>query len=198
MPRDNDWGETLIALNAVEQYRQAGLKYGLLENYGTVEEPWLYTHNVNIGNLFYVVLDGLGVTSLVGKQTFTLLIFSGGMFLVYLCVATYSKSNLTAILVLSLFCLDYRNVLSFGYNALRAWHWTALFGMLYFGRNWQEGPRRCVRWLPLLAVCFIAFGCGYDFYLILHCPPCVVCFFSPAMTGKERGRGSVHSAAEIC
>lgn len=166
MPRDNEWGETMIALHAVDQYRAVGMKWGLIENFGTIEAPLLYTHNVNIGNIFYVLLDSAGVTTFAGKQLGTLVVFCIGLFFVHLCVAKYTASQWCGIVTLALFCLDYRNVLSFGYNALRAWHWFALFGLLYAVRLWQEGDRPRLARCLLVITAFAAFGCGYDFYLI--------------------------------
>jgi hypothetical protein len=166
IPCDTDCGETLIAQDQVRQYRVNGIKYGLVQ-YHAPDGDRLYTHSVHIGAIVFVLLDAAGVHPFWAKQIVTLSAFGLGLLYVFLATAYYSRSSLGGLIVLLLFCLNYEQVLSFGLNALRAWHWLALFGLAFHtGRLVLEPRPRPIDRIAILALSVIAFGIGYDFWFI--------------------------------
>ena len=86
LPCRTDCGETILAHQYISNYERDGWKYALLENQGTTEKLLLYTHNVNIGGLYYLFLDLIGVDTFIAKQIFVLLIFAIGLLYVFLSV----------------------------------------------------------------------------------------------------------------
>ncbi len=175
-----DCGETFIALHQVDNFRIYGLRYGLLEDHAvheSQEDPaFLYTHNVNLGSLWYIALEVIGVGSMEVKQLATIVIFALGLLYAYLAVSRISGSQALGLVALALLATEYRLVLAFATNALRAWHWIALFGLLFHAYAVGAAPsdRRGTRLHFLgLAVCvLIAFGIGYEFYFTA-----IVCAF---------------------
>ena len=164
----SDCGETLIADDAVARFKQEGLKFGLIQNHGTASAPTLYTHNVHIGALVHVGLYAIGIESFHGRQLFTLLAFAIGLLYIFLTCQVYSGSNVLALIVLSLFCTSYWGVLGFAFNALRAWHFLAIFATLFHLRGLFQEPdkRRIGHIIGLVVAASIAFGCGYDLWVI--------------------------------
>ena len=106
-PFDKDLGETYLAVRQGKYFQETGFRYGLLENLGTIEDPLLYTHNVNLGGLTYSLLEAVGIHSFSVKQIFTIFVFCAGLWLIYLTVYAYSQSYLAALVVLILFSIDY-------------------------------------------------------------------------------------------
>ena len=167
VPCETDCGETIIAQDQVTLYRLNGLKHGLIQYDTLTTGDVLYTHNVHIGAVMFVLLDVAGVRPFWGKQLVTLSAFGLGLLYVFGAVTYYSKSSVGGLMVLLLFCLDYEHVLSFGLNALRAWHWLALFGLVFHvGRLMLEPRPRALDGLAVLVLSAVAFGIGYDFWLI--------------------------------
>lgn len=170
VPCATNCGETFDALQYVSNYRLYGLRFGLLQDMATSPlpqaRPFLYTHNVNLGGLVFVALDALGVRTLSGKQLFTLLGFGLGLLYVFKAVTAHTRSPLIGFCTLVLFIVDYEHVLSFGLNALRAWSWLALFGLLYHGgRIAGASEARARDRIALFVFAAVAFGIGYDFWI---------------------------------
>jgi hypothetical protein len=172
IPCAADCGETFLALQDARNYRTYGLKYGLLQDLSTTPNlsarPFLYTHNVHIGGIFFVFLEAIGITSIWGKQLVTLLGFGVGLYYVFRTTAYYSRSQWLGLGILFLFCLEYHHVFRFGLHALRAWHWLALCGLLFHvGRlGLQPGPKSWGDRLAITIFAILSFGIGYDFTLI--------------------------------
>ena len=167
MPCETDCGETIIAQDQVALYRLNGFKYGLIQYDSLPTGDQLYTHNVHIGAIVFVLLDAIGVRPFWAKQIVTLAAFGLGLVYVFRATAYFSQSSLGGLIVLLLFCFDYEHVLSFGLNALRAWHWLALFGLAFhIGRLMLEPRPRAIDCTAILALSAIAFGVGYDFWII--------------------------------
>ena len=150
------------------------MRFGLMEDLATAREPesrpFLYTHNVNIGNLIFTAAEALGVSSITGKQLITLAAFLIGMFYVYFSVLLFTRSNVTALLTIAMLVLDYAHVGSFGLNALRAWHWIGLFGPLFHtARLCGLGglSSRILQSAALFVTTSVAFGIGYDFFCVV-------------------------------
>lgn len=189
MPCETDCGETIIAQDQVALYRLNGFKYGLIQYDTLPTGDQLYTHNVHIGAIVFVLLDAVGVRPFWAKQLVTLAAFGLGLLYVFRATAYYSKSSLGGLIVLLLFCLDYEHVLSFGLNALRAWHWLALFGLVFhIGRLMLEPRPRAIDYMAILALSAIAFGIGYDFWLMCASVAGLIVLLSihaaPATAGK--------------
>jgi len=81
-------GETFGALHHVDNYNIYGFRLGLLEDFSTSPvinaHPYLYTHNVNIGSIIYVLLESVGITSINAKIYFTIFISLIGLIYIYL------------------------------------------------------------------------------------------------------------------
>lgn len=172
IPCISDCGETFISQLYARNYRLFGFDYGLVEDHATsplaAAHPYYYTHNVNLGGLFYTLLEIGGVQSFVAKQFFVLLIFGVGLFYIYLATAYHSRSRLLALTVLLIACTDFGLFLSFGIHALRVWSWLAIFGLLlHVGRLAYE--IRTPRWVDYFGIFIfgaIAFGIGYEFWIV--------------------------------
>jgi hypothetical protein len=165
-------GEAFDALQYVENFRLYGFTYGLIQDMATspvlAGHPFLYTHNVNLAGILFVLLDAVGVTALWAKQLLTLAAFAGGLYYVYRATAYHSRSVLLGGVALLLFATDYEHVLSFGLNPLRAWHWLVIFGLLFHVGRLAGDVQRVERTDQLLTLVFatLAFGIGYDFWII--------------------------------
>lgn len=172
VPCVQDCGETFIAQHAVVNYRLYGVKYGLLQDHATIPEPdrhpFLYTHNVHLGTLLFPLLDQAGLTSLWAKQLVTLFAFGAGLLYLFLTVRYVTRSSLIALTVLLVFCTEYAQVFTFALNTLRAWHWLALFGLIYHALRFvsaeQAGAAKNLIAMTIFTV--ISFGIGYDFLAI--------------------------------
>jgi hypothetical protein len=196
IPCISDCGETFIAQLYARNFQLFGFGFGLVEDHATspsaAAHPYYYTHNVNIGGLYYVLLEALGVGSFPAKQFFVLLIFGVGLFYAYAAVALHTKSRVAAYCVLVAACLDFAFFLAFGLHALRVWTWLALFGLLlHVGRfaqvNW---PPRLVDSAAILILSAIAFGIGYEFWIMSICVAIAThCFFSEApLASREHAK----------
>lgn len=172
VPCAQDCGETFVAQQSVVNYHLYGVKYWLLQDHSTIPDPnrhpFIYTHNVHLGTLLFPLLDRIGVSPLWAKQSATLLAFGAGLFYIFLTIHFITKSNLAAVAVLALFCTDYGQVLLFALNALRAWHWLALFGLIFHAlRVVAEGElRRTTDLAAMTAFTALSFGIGYEFLAI--------------------------------
>lgn len=164
-----DCGEAVLAIKAVEDFRSEGLRFGLLENLGTSEAPALYTHNVNIGGLLFVFLDLIGVTAYADKQLVVLAAFGLGLLYAFKFVQLASGSAIPAFVFLILMSTTYWGVTAFALNPLRAWHFVAMFGVgFHLLRCLNAAGLPFPRWhvLGLALTACVAFGCGYDFWVI--------------------------------
>ncbi len=172
IPCVSDCGETFVAQKQVKDFQLYGLKYGLFQDHATSNNidahPFLYTHNVSIPSIVFPILDWLGVQSFVAKQFLTVFVFGAGLFYIFLAAFYYSRSYLVAISLLMFFCTDYYHVFSFGLNALRAWHWLLLFGLLFHGGRYLLERDKFPKLDRIMLAVFstLAFGIGYDFWII--------------------------------
>lgn len=172
IPCAQNCGETFDALQYVKNYRLYGFKYGLVQDMATSPDPsahpFLYIHNVNIAGILFTVLDAAGARALWAKQLLTLFAFGAGLFYVFRATAFHTRSWWIGFVLLLLFCTDFEYVLSFGLNALRAWHWLALFGLLFHtGRlALQPGVRPWLDRVAVVAFAVLSFGIGYDFWIV--------------------------------
>jgi hypothetical protein len=162
---DMECGETLLSLRAAHQYRQFGIDYGLLENLGTHANPSIYTHNVNIGTLTFVGLEALGVPDNY-KFLLPLAAFGLGLAYVYLTVRRASGNALLALVTLLLFAATYWGLGAYALNALRAWHLVAFFAVTYHAYGLARSGWSLRETAGLCVGAIVAFGCGYDFWII--------------------------------
>ncbi len=171
VPCISNCGETFYAETEVSNFKLYGFKYGLLEDHATSNNlsahPFLYTHNVNIAGILYPLMSLVGLDFFWAKQLPILFIFGLGLFYVYKTTQYFSKSHLIAFLMLFFFCSDYYHVFSYGLNALRAWHWLILFGLLFHaGRYFTEKSHVKVDRIMIVLFATLSFGIGYDFWII--------------------------------
>ena len=86
-------------------------------------------------------------------------------------VKRVTQSELLGLLVLGFLASDLVHVLWYGLNALRAWHFLAIFGLIYHVFDWTKvwtGGAPPLRQTALVVLfTLIAFGVGYDFWIIL-------------------------------
>lgn len=172
LPCYKDCGETFISLHQAKNFEIYGFKYGLLEDHATSNDPGahpaLYTHNVNIGNLFYTFLEAIGVEGYTGKQTATFVVYL--LTLVYGVFAVWriSGSRVLAAIFLLFFATDFEQVIAFSFNSLRAWSWLPLFGLsVHIVSLAREGEKRtALHWALVFLFATIAFGIGYSFLVI--------------------------------
>lgn len=171
VPCYQDCGETFIAQHSVQNYKLYGAKYLLLEDRSTIPDinrrPYLYTHNVNLGAIAFILLHKIGVSSFWGKQLVTLIISGLGLTYLFLTVMFVTRSALISLVVLGLFCADYGEVFLFTLNALRAWHWVALFGLVFHSLRLLRTPQmQRADFLGIGVFAFLSFGVGYEFLAI--------------------------------
>jgi hypothetical protein len=174
VPCISDCGETFISQFYARNYRIFGLAYGLVEDHATAPDsaahPYYYTHNVNIGGLFYTLLEVLGVRPFWAKQLCVLFVFGVGVAYAYGAVAFHTRSSVIGLSTVILVCLDFGFFLSFAMHALRVWTWLAMFGLLYHvGRIAQSDRSRPTDLVSMLLFSVIAFGVGYEFWIICIC-----------------------------
>lgn len=183
IPCISDCGETFISQLYARNYRLFGLAYGLVEDHATsplaAAHPYYYTHNVNIGGLFYTVLEMVGIHSFWAKQFCVLLVFGIGLLYIYLSVAYHCRSDFIAFFVLLTACSDFGFFLSFSMHALRVWSWLAIFGLLlHVGRFAHE--IRNPKWIDIAGIIVfgsIAFGVGYEFWILCSGIALAILFF---------------------
>ena len=160
-------GETVLAEKVADEYAQYGIEHGLLENQGTHDEPSIYTHNVNIGGLLFVLLEALGVHDYFLKALFPLAAYGLGLWFAFLTARIATNSNWFALLALCLLATQFWGLGAFAFNALRAWHLLAFFLPIYSVVALARfSPIGAPRILGLLIGAMIAFGCGYDLWVI--------------------------------
>lgn len=174
VPCSTNCGETFDAMQYVDNFKLYGMRFGLMQDMATGPEPesrpFLYTHNVNLGGLVFTAAEALGISSLAGKQLITLAAFLGGLIYVYLTVLLFTRSTVTSLITIALLALDYVHVASYGLNALRAWHWIALFGPIFHVARLcaiGDPASSALNWGALVATATVAFGIGYDFFAIV-------------------------------
>lgn len=170
IPCDSNCGETFVSLQYAENFKLYGAKYGLIEDLATsaslADRPFLYTHNVNIGGIFFSLLQASGIDSIWIKQFFTLMIFGIGLVYCYLATSTILESRRAGIYALIILVLDLSHVLSFSLNPLRVWHFFVFFGTLFHLAKITFYAKSTIHWFLLSIVLFCAFGIGYDFWII--------------------------------
>jgi hypothetical protein len=172
IPCEQDCGETFDALQYVDNYRLYGFRFGIVQDHATSPRiearPYFYTHNVNLGGVLFTVLDALGAKPFWLKQLVTLAGFGAGLVYVYRATAYHTRSALAGLCVLTLFITDVEHVLAFGLSPLRAWHWLALFGLVFHAGRLARQPRSHPRtdWIGIFICALIAFACGYDYWII--------------------------------
>jgi hypothetical protein len=162
---DMECGETLLSLRAAQQFRDYGIDYGLLENLGSHEEPSIYTHNVNIGTLTFVAMEALGIPD-VYKFLLPLAAFGLGLAHVYLSVRRISGNAHLALVTLCLFAITYWGLGAYALNALRAWHLFAFFAVIFYSYGIGRQVASSTEIAGLCVGAIVAFGCGYDFWII--------------------------------
>ncbi len=166
---DMECGETLLAFKAVDQFVKFGPRFGLLEVLGTEDKPLVYTHSVNIGSLSFVALRAIGVEGINNYILLPILAYAIGLYFVFLTAVKVTGSHLSGLITLIVFCATYWGLGAFSMNALRAWHLPAFFIVAYFSLNLSCGLNRykfSANVLGLALGATIAFGCGYDFWVI--------------------------------
>lgn len=104
-------GETFLAHEDARQFENVGLRFALIENLGSADTPRLYTHNVNLGGIYFQLLTALGIRDVATKQLLVLPIFALGLLYIFLASRLVSGDPLLAIIVLLLFCTAYIPVL---------------------------------------------------------------------------------------
>lgn len=175
IPCWTDCGETFNALSQVQQFKRFGFSYALLEDLATSGDPqahpYLYTHNVNLGAILFSLAAAVGITEPAQLHLITLAAFSLGLFYAFALVKRVTQSELLGLLVLGFLASDLVHVLWYGLNALRAWHFLAIFGLIYHVFDWTKvwtGGAPPLRQTALVVLfTLIAFGVGYDFWIIL-------------------------------
>ena len=173
VPCVQDCGENFIAAHAVTNDRLYGMKYGQLHDSATIPDPdrrpFLYSHNINLGSIVFVLMDRVGLGSLWAKQLLTLLAFGAGLYYVFLTVQLVTRSYMAALIVLMLFCTEYAQVLTFALNSLRAWHWLAFFGLVFHVLQFVSVEKKSHAFDLFAITCFIAIamGVGYEFLAII-------------------------------
>lgn len=199
IPCRSDCGSTIIALQGVKNFHLYGLKYGLMGDHATGPDlnahPVLYTHNMHIGTLVFVLADAAGLTSVASKQFVTLFAFGAGLFYVFLTISAFTGSRLCALIVLLLFCSEFEYVFNFSLSALRAWNWLALFGGAFHTLRLSQCKERR-GWAELMAVAFfalIAFLLGYNYWII-----CLLTNLLIVIIGSDRALLSAHGLRLAC
>jgi hypothetical protein len=200
IPCVENCGESFPVLQYVRNFRDYGLRFGLIElltnethaptaDSMPVDRPLLYTHNLNLPGLLFVLLEALGVHSLAGKQVLTLVAHGLGLLYGYLAVRFLTRSALIALVFSCFFATDYEMVFGFALNPLRAWHWLALFGLVLHVALATNTERPAVHVAGVAVFATIAMGMGYEFFLIcaVICILVVLLFGFGVPAPKRRG-----------
>jgi len=163
-----DFGETLVAFDQARKLPQTASRFGLLHVELTSEgKELVYTHNVNLGTIYFLFLRLLNVTSLRAQTAAVLPVFILSLLVAYFSVKAASESVPIAQCFLGLMVLDFCNVGAFAFNALRAWHYLGLFMCIYGAHLLQTRQRKAVISLVFLVLgAMVSFCCGYDFFVI--------------------------------
>lgn len=169
-------GETLISALAGQRLALDGPRYWFLQN---LRPPWepdakplLYTHHPNLAAAVYYALTLLGANEpTVGSVWVAIAAFCVGLYYAWLFVRTLSGSASFAMVFLLLMISEFHFNLVFGVNALRGWHWLALFGSAYHFVTWIGSPGK--QGLPhavlFSALTVVAFQIGYDLAAVEIC-----------------------------
>jgi hypothetical protein len=171
IPCIQDCGETFDALQSVANYRLYGFRYGMVQDYAIapnlVAHPFFYTHNVNFASIIFTVVDAIGLAPFWSKQLVTIVGFGAGLLYVYRATAYFTGSVTVTLVAMLFFVTDIRHVLAFGLNPLRARHWLVLFGVLFHVARFVSQSRFArVDRLAIFFLAMLAFGIGYDFWII--------------------------------
>ena len=187
VPCNKDCGETYIALHQAKNFSAFGLEYGLLEDGATSTDPaahpGLYTHNINLGSLYYTAIEAVVGGSYKIKQLATFMVYLTALVYGVIVVWRISGSRVLATLFLLFFASDFEQVISFSFNGLRVWSWLPLLGISAHLVPLCRGDSRfpVLDWLFVLFFAVISFGVGYDFLAINFCIAfLVLIFFSNA------------------
>jgi hypothetical protein len=182
-------GESLLAVRSADLFREQGVTFGLLENMGTLAEPNVYTHNVNLGGFLLIGAELLGVPD---RYFFiaALLVFALGLYYVYLTFLYFLKSNLAAIIALAVFASTFWGLGAFGLNPLRAWHLVAFFAVFLHTSQIVVNAGSKVAIAGLILGALAAFGCGYDFWMICGATAASIVLLSPDCTWRRKIRAA--------
>ena len=194
IPCRMDCGETFVALQQAQQFHRYEFAYGLMQDHATsddlVAHPYLYTHNASLPTMAFPILSAFGFNSLWEFQTITLLGFALGLFYAFRATARVSGSEPLALIVLAFFASDYVHVFSFGLNALRAWGWLALFGVIYhvdvFAVRYHHATEHISDLIWVLLFSALTFCIGYDFWIVCLVIAALQIVFSQWHVGPTR------------
>lgn len=166
-----DSGESYIAFDQASKAQNNFSQYGLLHVEDKLDGTKLvYTHNVNIGTHYALFLRLFGATNLRAFLWLILPLFFLALIIAYLAIRAISGSQFTALVFLILMVSDFGNVGAFAFNALRSWHYLGLFSALlgiFLLLNRKNASEKLKGYFFLLLGSIVAFGCGYDFYVIV-------------------------------
>lgn len=193
----HDIGETFVAIRQSENLQKTFARYGMLHVETSDDgQTQVYTHNVNLATYLVFAYRLLGMESR-EVITFAILpVFLLGLLTGYLVVRRISGDPAIAAVFLGLMLLDFANVGAFAFNALRAWHYVGLFGVL-LGLHGMvtspPGPRNRRARLVTAIGAMVSFGCGYDFFVIVGA--CAVAWLVFTCTWRQFGRSVAWLAA---
>jgi len=166
-----DFGETSVAYRQSKNLQTTFGQYGMLHvEMDSEGGRQVYIHNVNIGTFYFFGLRMLGMESRSALTISVLPIYLFGLICGYIFVRLATGSRALALTFFALMALDFANVGAFAFNALRSWHYLGLFGALIGAHFLVRPPANNGRFLgpAFTAVgAIIAFGCGYDFFVIV-------------------------------
>jgi hypothetical protein len=173
-----DCEDTFVALHQAQNLRLLHSGVRLLEDRATgsnpAAHPYFSSSAPNIASLVFESLEWMGARELETKQFVTLIIFGLGLLYAYRAVSLNTGSEVLGAIFIVLLATTDVQVLGFGQNALRAWHFLVFFGLLFHAGRVAQNPAKPLRrdYVAVTALLFIALGIGYDFQAI--------CFFSAA------------------
>jgi hypothetical protein len=130
-------GETNAAFAMAEDYVKSGSRHWFLEVSGQSrpdEPPIVYTHNVNVGGFVIYALHLIGLQPYVDPRPLGIvdsIVLCVGLLYAYLLAKRVTHHTGFSLAFFLLLASDYFFSLAFGLNALRNWHWLALFGAPY-------------------------------------------------------------------
>jgi hypothetical protein len=170
IPCVENCGESFRVLKYVQDFQIYGGKFGFIEDYADERSPnrtpHLYTHNLNLPGILFAVLEAVGIHGLAAKQFFILLVHGLGLFYAFLSVRYLTGSSWLGVAFAGLLATDYELVFGFALNPLRAWHWLALFGLLYHIGHVVRNANLLLHFVACSIFAAIAFGVGYDYFAI--------------------------------